>query len=106
MAMNSTNSRPGRHAAVVVSSGLVGGLAVLVATLVATPARADSASPLTELVDAAAQRLEVAEPVAAFKWSAHSAIEDPGRVQQELAKLGADASAEHVDANYVTQVFW
>jgi chorismate mutase len=57
------------------------------------------------LVDAAAQRLEVAEPVAAFKWSAHLAIEDPGRVQQELAKLGDDAAAEHVDPDYVTRVF-
>jgi chorismate mutase len=84
---------------------MVGGLAVLVAALVATQARADSTSPLTELVDAAAQRLETAEPVAAFKWSAHGAIEDPGRVGQELAKLGADATAEHIDPGYVTRVF-
>ena len=68
-------------------------------------ARADSLSPLTELVDAAAQRLQPAEPVAAFKWTAHGAIEAPGRVQQELAKLGADASAKHIDPDYVARVF-
>ena len=93
------------HTALVASSSLVGGLWVLVATLLATQARADPTSPLSELVDAAAQRLEVAEPVAAFKWSTHGAIEDPGRVQQELNKLGADATAEHIDPGYVTRVF-
>jgi chorismate mutase len=67
--------------------------------------RADSTSPLTPLIDTAAQRLEVAEPVAAFKWNAHGAIEDPGRVQQELTELGADATAKHIDPDYVTRVF-
>ncbi len=71
----------------------------------APQARAEGGGPLTELVDAAAQRLEVAEPVAAFKWKTHGAIEDPGRVQQQLAALGADAAARHVEANYVTRVF-
>jgi chorismate mutase len=80
---------------------------VLVTALVGVPAqvRADSASPLTPLVDATAQRLEVAEQVAAFKWSAHVAIEDPGRVEQELAKLGSDATDEHLDPDYVVRVF-
>jgi chorismate mutase len=68
-------------------------------------ARGDTAGPLTGLVDAAAQRLQVADPVAAFKWTTRGAIEDPGRVQQELAKLGAEASAAHVDRDYVTRVF-
>jgi len=63
------------------------------ATLLATPVRADT-SALTELVDAAAQRLQVAEAVAAYKWTAHAAIEDPDRVQQQLAKLSADAAGE------------
>lgn len=49
--------------------------------------------------------MEVAEPVAAFKWSAHGAIEDPGRVRQELAKWGADAIAQQMDPGYVTRVF-
>jgi chorismate mutase len=83
----------------------LGALAVLVATPVAPPARADSTSSLTELVDAAAQRLQTAEPVAAFKWRTRGAIEDPGRVQQELTKLAAGATSQHVDPNYVTQVF-
>jgi chorismate mutase len=83
---------------------LVGWPAVLVAVL-APQARADSTGPLTELVGAAAQRLQVAEPVAAAKWSTHGAIEDPGRVAQELAKVGAEAAAQHIDPNYVTRVF-
>ncbi len=72
--------------------------------MLATPTRADTGA-LTELVDAAAQRLQVAEAVAAYKWNAHAAIEDPDRVQQQLAKLSADAVGEHIDPNYVTRVF-
>ncbi|HEX5254659.1 MAG TPA: chorismate mutase [Mycobacterium sp.] len=79
---------------------MVGGLAMLVA-----PARADSTSPLTALVDAAAQRLQVAEPVAAYKWNKHGAVEDPARVQQELARLGDEAVAEQIDRDYITRVF-
>jgi chorismate mutase len=78
------------------------------AVLVAAPApraRGDGTSALTELVDAAAQRLQVAESVAAAKWSTHGAIEDPGRVEQELARVGAAADAQHIDPNYVTRVF-
>jgi chorismate mutase len=78
---------------------------VVLAVLVAAPARADSTSPLFALVDAAAERLQVADPVAAFKWSAHVPIEDPDRVQQELAKLSADASAQNIDPEYVARVF-
>jgi chorismate mutase len=81
--------------------GLIGGLAILVAA----PVRADDTSPLTELVDAAGQRLQIAEPVAAFKWSTHGAIEDQDRVQQELTKMAAEASARHVDTDYVIRVF-
>ncbi len=69
------------------------------------PARADSVSPLTQLVDAAAQRLQVAEPVAAYKWNKHGAVEDPIRVRQELAKLGDEAVGAHIDRTYVTRVF-
>jgi chorismate mutase len=82
-------------------------LTVLIAALVTTPtqAQADSVSPLTELVHAAAQRLQAAEPVAAFKWSADLAVEDPGRVRQELTKLRAAAVAQHLDPDYVAAVF-
>lgn len=87
-----------RHIA---SGAVIGGLLMLLAV----PAGADGLSPLTELVDASAQRLQVAEPVAAFKWKTHGAIEDPARVEQELQRLGAEASAEHADPQYVTRVF-
>ena len=81
------------------------GLVALVVLLAAPQARADSTSPLTELVDAAATRLQVAEPVAAFKWRAHGAIQDPARVEQELAALRAEATAKRIDADYVARVF-
>jgi chorismate mutase len=77
----------------------------VLAGALAPQAPADSTSPLTELVDAAAQRLQFAEPVAAVKWRTHSALEDRGRVEQELAKMGAEASAQHIDPSYVTRVF-
>ncbi len=57
------------------------------------------------MVDAAAQRLAIAEPVAAFKWHAHLAVEAPDRVRQQLATLGDQAAADHIDRGYVTQVF-
>jgi chorismate mutase len=83
------------------------GWAVFVAILLVgeEPARADATRPLIELVDAAAQRLQIAEPVAAVKWSAHGAIDDPARVQQELNTLGADATAQRIDPGYVIRVF-
>lgn len=71
----------------------------------APSARADSVSPLTPLVDAAAQRLQVAESVAAYKWHSHGAIEDPVRVRQELARLGDEAVAARIDRDYVIRVF-
>ena len=79
-------------------------LALLV-LLAAPQARADNTGPLRELIDAAAARLQVAEPVAAFKWLGHGSIEDPARVEQQLAALRADAAAKRVDANYVARVF-
>ncbi len=84
-------------------AGLIG--CWVAATLLATQARADPSGALTALVDAAAQRLQVAEPVAAFKWNTHGAIEDPGRVQQELAHARAEADAARIDADYVARVF-
>lgn len=81
-------------------------MAVLAAVLFTSAvARADSANPLTELVDAAAQRLQIAEPVAANKWRTGSAIEAPARVREQLDSLAAAATSEHVDPAYVTRVF-
>jgi chorismate mutase len=72
--------------------------------LAAPEVRAD-ASPLTPLVDAAAQRLQVAEPVAAAKWHSHGAVEDPARVEHELAELRAQAVKQRIDADYIARVF-
>jgi chorismate mutase len=69
------------------------------------PARADDANPLLELVDAATQRLQTAEPVAASKWKTGGSIEDPQRVEQVLAAVGADAKGRDVDVDYVRQIF-
>ncbi|HET9874551.1 MAG TPA: gamma subclass chorismate mutase AroQ, partial [Mycobacterium sp.] len=81
--------------------------AVLVGSAVAgpTPACADNTNPLIELIDTAAQRLQIAEPVAAFKWKTQTPIEDPTRVREQLAALAAEAVAEDVDPDYVTRVF-
>src|SRR5947209_6027983 len=84
------------------------GLIALVVLLAVPQARADSTSPLTELVDAAAARLQVAEPVAAFKWldqGFRNNIEDPTRVEQQLTALRADATAKRIDPDYVAHVF-
>jgi chorismate mutase len=84
------------------------GLVALVVLVAAPHARADGISPLTELVDAAAARLQVAEPVAAFKWldlGSRKDIEDPNRVEQQLSALRADATAKHIDAEYVARAF-
>jgi chorismate mutase len=74
-------------------------------TSVQVPARADDANPLLDLVDAATQRLQTAEPVAASKWRNGGSIEDPKRVDQVLAAVGADARGRGVDVDYVRQIF-
>lgn len=81
--------------------------AICAVTLLTVPAsaRADGASPLSDLVDAAAQRLQVADDVAAIKWQTGGAIEDPARVGQQLAKLAADAAGKDLDPDYVRRVF-
>ncbi|MGX9791938.1 chorismate mutase [Mycobacterium sp. MMS18-G62] len=79
-------------------------MAVVTMTLSA-PARADDANPLVPLVDAAAQRLETADPVAATKWWSHDPIEDPQRVQQVLGAVGADAANRGIDPDDVTRIF-
>lgn len=71
----------------------------------APPAAATEPNPLTELVDAAVERLVTADPVAALKWQTKAGIEDQARVDQVLAAVNADALAEHIDPGYVRQVF-
>lgn len=89
--------------------GLRTGLCTLVlavaAVATAGAAEAIGPSPLTALVDAAALRLQTADPVAAFKWIAKGSIEDPARAQQVLAAVTADAVTARIDPGYVRQVF-
>ena len=69
------------------------------------PARGDDANPLLDLVDAATQRLQTAEPVAATKWLTDGSIDDPPRVDQVLAAVSADATERGVDPDHVRQIF-
>jgi chorismate mutase len=72
---------------------------------VTAPARGDDANPLFELVDAATQRLQTAEPVAATKWISGGSIEDPQRVEQVLSAVAADATRRGIDPGFVRQAF-
>jgi chorismate mutase len=82
-------------------------VAALAFVAAAAPPLAHAGNPnsLVELVDAAAQRLQTADPVAAYKWSNAVPVDDPARVQQVLAAVSADANAKHVDAAYVRRLF-
>jgi len=79
--------------------------AIAFAMLPMASARGDDASPLAALVDAAAQRLQTADPVAASKWIKGGSIEDPPRVEQVLSTVAADANRRGVDSGYVRRVF-
>ena len=68
-------------------------------------ALADSADPLYPLIDAAAQRLQTADPVAASKWLTGGSITDPARVQQVLTAVAGQAESAGVPADYVTTAF-
>lgn len=68
-------------------------------------ARADDANELTSLVDAAVQRLEVADPIAASKWLTGGPLTDPPRVRQVLDAVSADAQTVGVSTDYVRTVF-
>jgi len=74
--------------------------------LIAVPrAWAEPVNGLTELVDAAAQRLEVADPVAASKWLSGGPITDPPRAQQVLDAVAVEAQSDGVPVDYVKRVF-
>lgn len=75
------------------------------AVVTAAPAWADSPEPLYDLVDAAAQRLQTADAVAANKWLTGGPITDPTRVEQVLAAVSEDAESHGVATGYVTTVF-
>jgi chorismate mutase len=84
--------------------GLCAVVAMLVMPTIA-PAHGDDANPLLELVDAAAQRLQTAEPVAATKWINGGSIEDPPRVEQVLQAVTSDATGKGIDPAFVRQIF-
>lgn len=66
---------------------------------------ADPVSPLEPLVDAAAERLQTADPVAASKYLTGGQVEDPPREQQVLDNVAAAAEAQGADPAYVREVF-
>lgn len=86
-----------------VAKALAGALLVLAGT--AVPAAADPPAPLYVLVETAAQRLQTADPVAAFKWVNGGPITDSPRAQQILDAVAADAEGHQVDAGYVRRIF-
>ena len=71
----------------------------------AAPARAEQSANLDALIDAAAQRLQVADDVAANKWLTGGPITDPPRVRQVLAGVAEEAAAAGLPADYVTTLF-
>lgn len=84
------------------------GLAIALAALAvaaAPAAGADVPSPLNPLVDAAAQRLLTAEPVAASKYLTGGQIQDPQREAQVLDTVATAAQAQGTDPAYVREVF-
>ena len=84
-------------------------VAATVALAIALPVQVSPAwagtEPLYDLVDAASQRLQTADPVAAVKWLGGGSINDPARVKQVLAEVSADAESAGVPSDYVTTVF-
>jgi chorismate mutase len=80
--------------------------ALALAVLPGAPlARAQDPSPLLPLVDAAARRLQTADPVAANKFRTGGRIEDPQREQQVIDVTTAEAGSLHIDPDYVRAVF-
>jgi chorismate mutase len=66
---------------------------------------AGNTSGLVALVDAATQRLQIADPVAASKFRTGDPIDDPLREQQILDAVAAEAVAKHIDPGYIRDVF-
>ncbi|WP_029106657.1 chorismate mutase [Mycobacterium sp. URHD0025] len=80
--------------------------ALILAALTMVPiAQAEPPSSLLPLVDAAAQRLQTADPVAANKFRTGGPIEDPRREQQVIDATRAEAVGRQIDPAYVSDVF-
>ena len=82
------------------------GAALLAGQVALAPAAAAQPFfPFQQLVDAAAQRLATADPVAAAKWINGGPITDNARADQVLDSVAADATAHGIDPQYVREVF-
>jgi len=90
---------PNRSSLFLASALLAGPLAL------APVAAAQPVYPFYQLVDAAAQRLATADPVAATKWINGGPITDPARANQVLDSVAADATAHGIEPEYVRTVF-
>ncbi|BBY60834.1 chorismate mutase [Mycolicibacterium sarraceniae] len=77
----------------------------VLAVATAAPVLADSTAPLYSLVDAAAQRLQTADAVAANKWLTGGPITDPARVKVVLDAVAKDAESRGVATDYATGAF-
>jgi chorismate mutase len=76
----------------------------LSAALVGSPAHAEAAGGLGDLVELSAERVAVAEAVAAAKWHSGSAIDDPGREEDLLAAVERHAVDTGLDPVAATAV--
>ncbi|MGZ5378817.1 MAG: chorismate mutase [Mycobacterium sp.] len=87
-------------------SSLLLGAALLAGQVALAPAAAAQPFfPFQQLVDAAAQRLATADPVAAAKWINGGPITDKARADQVLDSVAADATSHGIDPQYVREVF-
>ncbi|OBI80095.1 chorismate mutase [Mycobacterium sp. E740] len=80
-------------------------LLALVFAMSAPVAQAQPVLPFYRLVDTAAQRLAIADPVAAAKWVNGGSITDKARADQVLDSVAADATGRGIDPQYVRDVF-
>ncbi|WP_052235738.1 chorismate mutase [Mycolicibacterium setense] len=87
------------------SRAAAAGALTFAALFIVPVARAEPPSPLLPLVDAAAQRLQTADSVAANKFRTGGPIEDPRREQQVIDATMAEAAGRHIDPAYVSGVF-
>lgn len=88
-------------------NGAFGALALSAALAFApAPAHADSDNTaLTNLISLVSQRLELAEPVARWKWAHHQAITDAPREAALLADVEKRAAAAQVDPSFARAFF-
>lgn len=86
-------------------SVVVGTASAGLSSIAITTAHSNPLDALTALVDAAAQRLQTADLVAAAKYVAGNPIEDPKREQQIINTVVEEANASHIDPQYIATIF-